>query len=99
MGRALHRQHIRWFLERMNGHDKVKSCTPIDSDDEFLFRVERVGGLRDIVVHLTDAYRYGEVDFLARPKEIGRGAYVVMGMPHADYDENLVGKMRDQGVG
>ena len=92
MGKALRQEHIAYFTARMDEHDRVVNWEPIANEYEFLFRIRRTldGSRSDVIAHLTDAYRYGLAEFFAGPKPLGAGSFVVMGMPHADADLEVV---------
>ena len=92
MGKALRQEHITYFTARMDEHDRVVNWEPIANEYDFLFRIRRTldGSRSDVIAHLTDAYRYGLAEFFARPNPLGAGSFVVMGMPHADADPEVV---------
>ena len=92
MGKALRQEYITYFTARMDEHDRVVNWEPIANEYEFLFRIRRTldGSRSDVIAHLTDAYRYGLAEFFARPNPLGAGSFVVMGMPHADADPEVV---------
>ena len=54
-----------------------------------------------MIVHLTDAYRYGLAEFYARPTQLRSGSYVVIGMPHADAATEAIetAKLAQVGIG
>ena len=101
MGKALRTEHISFFISRMNEHDRVICWEPITNQDEFLFRIRRTinDSESDVIVHLTDAYRYGLAEFFARPKELRAGSYVVIGMPHADADPETIEEAKKHRIG
>ncbi len=103
MGKALRQEHIEFFTARMNHYDRVINWEPIASQDEYLFKVTRTlsGSKSDVVVHLTDAYRYGRAEFYARPGQLRAGSYVVIGMPHADAATEVIetAKLAHIGIG
>ena len=74
---------------------------PIVNEHEYLFRIRRTlsGSESDVIVHLTDAYRYGLAEFFARPKQLRAGSYVVIGMPHADADSEVIEKAKKHRIG
>lgn len=86
MGKVLRREHITFFTARMDEHNLVSGWEPIANKDEYLFRIKRrlTGTDDDVIVHLTDAYRYGLAEFFARPDQLRAGSFIVLGMPHAD---------------
>ena len=103
MGKALRQEHIDFFTARMNDHDQVVDWEPIMSEEEYLFKVTRMisGYKSEVIVHLTDAYRYGLAEFYARPAQLGSGSFVVVGMPHADAATEAIetAKMAQIGIG
>ena len=86
MGKVLRREHIAFFTARMNEHNLVSIWQPIANKEEYLFKIKRriSGAEEDVIVHLTDAYRYGLAEFFARPDQLRADSYIVLGMPHAD---------------
>ena len=85
------------------GFGLVSNLEPIPNEHEYLFKIGRTlsGSQNDVVVHLTDAYRYGLAEFFARPGQLGAGSYVVIGMPHADTDPEVIeaAKIKRIGIG
>ena len=101
MGRSLRPEHITFFTTRMNEHNLVVSWEPIADKHEYLFKVQRTlqGSVNEVIVHLTDAYRYGLADFFARPGQLKAGSYVVIGMPHADAGQSVIDKAKEHRIG
>ena len=101
MGKALHWQHINFFTTRMDEHNLVKNWHPIEHQDEYLFNVTRTLNRvqSDVLVHLSDAYRYGMAEFFARPKQLKPGSFVVIAMPHASVDDAVIEKAKGYGIG
>ena len=101
MGKALRQEHIDFFTARMNEHNLVSNWGPIANEDEYLFRITRTlsGSKSDVTVHLTDAYRYGLAEFYARPNQLKSGSFVVIGMPHADADSEVIDVARKHRIG
>ena len=101
MGKSLLPVHIRFFTERMDEHDLVIRWEPIDDEQEYLFRIRRrLSGVEDdIIVHLTDAYRYGLAEFYARPNQLQAGSYVVIGMLQASAAYEVVEKVNEAQIG
>ena len=85
----------------MDGHDLVVTWVPIPDDDEYLFRVRRkiANNEGDVIVHLTDAYRYGLAEFFARPNLLRAGSYVLIGMPHANAAPEAVERAKQNRIG
>lgn len=101
MGKALHQSHLNFFTTKMDEHNSVVNWHPIEDQHEYLFRIRRKlsGSESDVIVHLTDAYQYGLAEFFARPKQIGTGSFVVMGMPNASTDAEVTEKAKEHGIG
>ena len=101
MGKVLRPEHLNFFTSRMNEHSRVTTWELIDDENEYLFRITRTvsGTTSDVIVHLTDAYRYGLAEFYTRPKQLRAGSYVVIGMPHADTTPDVVDEMKRKRIG
>ncbi len=101
MGKALRPEHLTFFTARMKEHDRVVNCVLIENKHEYLFKVRRKlsGSEEDVIVHLTDAYRYGRAEFYARPDELKAGSYVVIGMPHANAAAEVVEEAKEDRIG
>ena len=94
MGKVLRQEHINFFTARMDDHNLVSNWVPIVNEHEYLFRIRRTlsGSESDVIVHLTDAYRYGLAEFFARPKQAG--SYVA-----ADADSEVIEKAKKHRIG
>lgn len=58
----------------------MKSCTPLDNQEEYVYLIIRERDLPDVRVHVTDAYQYSRAWYLARPKEVRkRNSFIVCG--------------------
>lgn len=90
--------NVTFFLERMESHNKVEACNRINDDTEYLFEIIRKGELPSIVVHLSDAYRYGTWEYLSHPKRIRRGDFIVVG-GFAALDASVVELARKDKIG
>ena len=101
MGKALRPEHLSYFTDRMDQHNLVTNCVLIANQDEYLFKIRRTLNQveSELIVHLTDAYRYGLAEYYARPGELGAGSYVVIGMPHADPTPEAITIAREDRIG
>lgn len=101
MGKALRREHLAFFGARMNDHSRVSNWESIANQHEYLFRIRRTlsGSVSEVIVHLTDAYRYGLAEFYARPNQLRAGSFVVIGMPHADAAPEVIEVAREHRIG
>lgn len=88
MGRDLYYTIIPFFEKRMAEHSEVLSIQRIDSpteQDDYVYLIKRKR-LDDVIVHLSDAYCYSEIDYLRKPHQLENGGFVCLIKPHAcDY--------------
>ena len=96
MGKKLRPEHLAFFRARMAEHTSVEDLVAIASDSHYLFKVTRSDGRSSLVVVLTDAYEFGDADEIDLPRETD---FVVLGMPHASYDEDMRRALRRRGTG
>ena len=101
MGKSLRQEHITFFTVRMSEHSLVSNWEPIPDEHEYLFKIVRTlpGAQSDVVVHLTDVYRYGLAEFFARPEQLRAGSFVVLGMPHADAAPDAIETAKKERIG
>ena len=101
MGKSLRSEHISFFTARMEEHSRVSKWEVIANKHEYLFKIRRrlSGSENDVIVHLTDAYRYGLAEFFARPNQLRTGSYVVIGMPHASADPDVIEEASEHHIG
>jgi hypothetical protein len=100
LGRNIRSAELDFFRQRMSEHSCVKSCTPLDNQDEYVYLITREHDLPDVQVHLTDAYQYSRAWYLVRPKEVRKRNSFVVGnsfTPSAPCE--LVDEARDAGIG
>ncbi len=69
-----------YFLDRMNEHSSVISVKDEGTEDYFLYRITRAR-FSDVLVWLSDAYAFTEMDYANRPPELSRGDYIVIAKP------------------
>jgi hypothetical protein len=99
MGTNLKPSVLGFFNARMAEHSRVSLHTRTPRADEYVFEIQRKDGLPTINVHVSDAYDYGLVDYLARPKQIGRGDFILIVRPEARFDRSLIERARKDGIG
>ena len=101
MGKALRPEHITFFTARMDEHSRVVDWVVTPNEHEYLFTIRRKLSASEssLIVHLTDAYRYGLAEFFARPKQLRAGSFVVLGMPHASVDLEVVETAKTKRIG
>ena len=101
MGKALRPEQRDYFTVRLDEHSLISQWELIRHEHEYLFRVVRTlsGNTNNVVVHLTDAYRYGLAEFFARPRQLRTGSFVVIGMPHASAAPEVIDEMKQHRIG
>ncbi len=90
MGKDLHYLVVKFFRERMEEHSKVRRFTEIQHENDILYEIERVAELPSLVVQLSDAYRYTLQDYYSKPMSLGKGDFILIARPEADYDVDIV---------
>ena len=101
MGKALRPEHTYFFTKAMERHDLVSICAPIPDEHEFLFKIIRTlaESESEVIVHLTDAYCYSLAEFYARPDRIQAGSFVVIGIPHANAEQEVIEIAKQHRIG
>lgn len=99
MGTDLKPSVLAFFTAKMDEHSRVNSYSRIVVEEEYIFEIQRRDGLANMKVHVSDAYDYGLVDYLARPKQIGRGDFILIARPEATFDHSLIERARTDGIG
>ena len=85
VGTQLHRLNLAFFSSRMDEHTEVSNWRRIAPYNDYMFLIERCDH-KDLAVLLTDAYYFSEAEALLMPDRVD---YVVMGAPHASYDDEI----------
>ena len=102
MGKVLRQEHLNFFTSRMDDHSRVNTWRPIPDEHEYLFLIRRRlnQSENNVIIHLTDAYRYGLAEFFARPRQLRSGSsFVVMGMPHATAPLDVIQEAKNARIG
>ena len=70
---------ISFFEKVMQEHSQVSGCVRLKSsaEDEYVYEITRRNDLPPVRVHVSGAYEYGLGDYIARPREIKAGDFVV----------------------
>jgi hypothetical protein len=95
----LHPSIIRFFVERMEGHSAVEQCTEQNDGDEIIFEIRRKNDLPPLLVYLSDAYDYGFGEYLARPRSLKKGDFILVADPNANWDASLAESAREDKIG
>ena len=99
MGKDLHYLIIAFFRARMSEHSKVSGFSEIPDDNDILYRIERVGDLPDLTVHLSDAYRYTMHDYYCKPAILGHGDFILIARPESEFSEDILAIAARDGIG
>jgi hypothetical protein len=99
MGTDLKSSVLAFFTSRMAEHSKVESYNRLPIEEEYIFELVRRDGLPTMRVHVSDAYDYGSVDYLSRPRQLWRGDFILIARPEARFDHALIEEARNDGIG
>lgn len=70
----------QYFLARMHEHDSVVSVEDASTEDHFLYRIVR-RRYETVLVWLSDAYTFTDMDYVNRPEALTEGDYIVVAKP------------------
>ena len=76
----------------MSNHSNVADIEDVSSDDEYLFRITRARQRDRILVWISDAYLFTDMDYHNRAPELERGDFILVGKPEGgvQVDEALI---------
>lgn len=83
----------------MREHSRVANFQRLPVENEFVYRIARKDDLRPLKVFLSDAYWFGLPEYLARPKEIEWGDFILVARPEANFDSSLWARNPKDGIG
>ncbi|MBI2831106.1 MAG: hypothetical protein HYX79_02485 [Chloroflexi bacterium] len=98
MSKHLHPTIIEYFQSRMTDHSRVDTFDNISTEEFFIYRISRKGGLSPVVVWLSDAYHFTKAEYLARPKR-PKPNYILIARPEATDSEPVSEDWDGIGVG
>ncbi len=98
MSKNLHYSIIEYFQSRMTGHSKVDTFDDVSTEEFYIYRIHRRGGLSPVVVWLSDAYRFTQAEYLARPKQ-PKINYILIARPEAAENEPMSENWDGIGIG
>jgi hypothetical protein len=81
MGNDLYYTIPRFFEEPMREHSMVLSVRRLDVEGEIVYELSRHKYCDTVRVWLSDAYRFTEMDYYNRPKELKAGDYILIAKP------------------
>ncbi len=93
MGRNLHYSILQFFEKILNEHKMVISWERVDNSTEnhdYLYLLHRANGLNDMIVLVSDEYRYSLTHYFQKPHEISEGSFIYIARPEAMYDFAIV---------
>ena len=70
----------QYFESRMNEHSAVISIENVSTEEHFLYRINRLR-YGSVLIWLSDAYSFTDMDYVNRPTELQRGDYIVIAKP------------------
>jgi hypothetical protein len=96
MGNNLYYTIPKFFEDRMREHSMVTETRRLDVEGELVYEITRHRYSDTIRVWLSDAYRFTEMDFFNRPKELKAGDYILIAKPEGGggVSEQLVADAR-----
>ncbi len=83
MGKDLHHTIIAFFEKRMSEHSNVSSFRRLLVEGQYVYEINRRRFGDKINVWLSDAYQFDNMEFANRPREIGKGDYILIAKPEA----------------
>lgn len=98
MSKNIHPSIISYFQSRMTEHSRVDTFDDISTEEYFIYRIRRRGGLSTVVVWLSDAYHFTRAEYLARPKQ-PKPNYILIARPEATDNEPVSENWDGIGVG
>jgi len=81
VGLDLHCTILPFFEERMKEHSHVASFKRLSVEGEYIYEIERLKFYNCVKVWLSDAYKFTEMDYYNRPKELKAGDYILIAKP------------------
>jgi hypothetical protein len=87
---------IRFFTERMNSHSRVDHLEQLPHQTDCLFKIHRRDGLPPVTVQLSDAYDFGEGEYLAKSSQAD---FILVAKPEARFDESVTRLAQSDRIG
>jgi hypothetical protein len=88
MGKNLHPTIMPFVTKRIQDHSAVHRIEDISTEDDFIFKVIRRNGLRDVIVLISDAYYFSDFDYLSKPNVLDDGGIVLIAKPEAHFSDD-----------
>lgn len=88
MGKDLHPSIMPFVISRIQGHNSVDSIEDISNAEHFMFKINRNNGLCEVAILISDAYYFGDFDYLTKPNELSEGGIVLIAKPEAHFPDD-----------
>ncbi|HTE01776.1 MAG TPA: hypothetical protein VK668_20950 [Mucilaginibacter sp.] len=88
MGKDLHPSIMPFILEKLHSHQNVVSVENISTKEHYMYRLVRRSGC-DVVVLVSDAYHFGEFDYLSKPSELNEGGFILIAKPESSFPADI----------
>ena len=82
----------------MTQHSRVDRFDDISTEEFFIYRIHRGGGLSPVIAWLSDAYRFTKAEYLAKPKR-PKPDYILIARPEATENTPMSENWDGIGVG
>ena len=92
---------ISFFEKVMQEHSHVSRCERVQAsaEDEYVYEITRTDDLPPVTVHVSGAYEYTLGDYIARPKEIKSGGFIVTSSFGGRIEPSAVERARSDRIG
>lgn len=98
MGKNLHSSILPYWERALNSHTKVKSWDRLPHTTDYIYLIVRISPLSEVVIHVSDEYRYNLTHYHTRPPEIKEGAIIYLAKPESDYALEVVDIAVNDGI-
>jgi hypothetical protein len=88
MGKNLHPSIMPFVTSRIQSHTFVKNIEDISTAEHYIYKVSRSKGLCDVIIFISDAYYFGDFDYLSKPEELDNGGIILIAKPEAHFPDD-----------
>ena len=103
MGKNLHPSIMPFIISKIKGHNSVEHIEDISTTEHIIYKIVRKA-LCDVNILISDAYYFGDFDYLSKPNELNDGGIILIAKPEAHFysdsqtnylaDKIIIGKIR-----
>ena len=95
------RSNISFFEQRMQEHGCVERCERLltTDEDEYVYEIARTEGRPRVGVYIADAYEYGLADYLARPRRLSAGDFILIFSFGPEIRHDVIERARQDRIG